>query len=354
MHRTIDVGVLGATGMVGQQFVVQLARHPWFRLAWVGASDRSAGKPYAEAAPWRLPEPLPAGVGTLVVQSCEPGGAPEIVFSAMDAGVAGPIEQAFAAAGHLVVSNSRNHRLDADVPLLVPEVNADHLALLETQRRQRGWSGAIVTNPNCSTVVLTMVLAPLRAFGLRQVMVTTLQALSGAGYPGVASLDAVGNVVPFIDGEEAKIETETRKILGALAGDRVEPHQVVVSAQTTRVPVVNGHTESISVTLEGKPSIEQVRAALEAFTGSPQRHALPTAPAQPVVYVDAPNRPQPRLDVDRDGGMTVTVGRLRPCPVLGYKFFALGHNTVRGAAGAAVLNAELMAAEGVFAAPVRG
>ena len=354
MHRTIDVGVLGATGMVGQQFVVQLARHPWFRLAWVGASDRSAGKSYAEAAPWRLPEPLPASVGRLTVQPCEPGGAPEIVFSAMDAGVAGPIEQAFAAAGRLVVSNSRNHRMDADVPLLVPEVNADHLALLETQRRQRRWSGAIVTNPNCSTVVLTMVLAPLRAFGLRKVMVTTLQALSGAGYPGVASLDAVGNVVPFIDGEEAKIETETQKILGALAGGRVEPHHVAVSAQTTRVPVVNGHTESIAVTLDANPTIEEVRAALEGFSGSPQRHALPSAPSQPVVYLDAPNRPQPRLDVDRDGGMTVTVGRLRPCPVLGYKLFALGHNTVRGAAGAAVLNAELMAAEGVFAAPVRG
>ncbi|HXE80906.1 MAG TPA: aspartate-semialdehyde dehydrogenase [Vicinamibacterales bacterium] len=354
MHRTIDVGVLGATGMVGQQFVVQLARHPWFRLAWVGASDRSAGKKYADAVSWRLPEPLPDDVARLTVEPCEPGNAPEVVFSAMDAAVAGPIEQAFAAAGRLVVSNSRNHRMDADVPLLVPEINADHIALIEAQRRQRGWSGAIVTNPNCSTVVLTMVLAPLRVFGLRKVMVTTLQALSGAGYPGVPSFDAVANVIPFIDGEEAKIETETRKILGALAGDRVEPHQVIVSAQTTRVPVVNGHTEAISVTLDSTPSIEEVRAALEGFSGPPQRHALPSAPAQPIVYREEPNRPQPRLDVNRDGGMTVTVGRLRPCPVLGYKFFALGHNTVRGAAGAAVLNAELMAAEGVFAAPVRG
>ena len=354
MHRTIDVGVLGATGMVGQQFVVQLGRHPWFRLVWLGASERSAGQRYADAAPWRLPEAPPPDVADLIVNACEPGGAPELVFSAMDASVAGDIEQAFARAGHTVVSNSRNHRLDEDVPLLVPEVNADHLSLLERQRARRGWSGAIVTNPNCSTVVLSLVLAPLRRFGLRNVMVTTLQALSGAGYPGVASLDAVGNVVPFIDGEEAKIETETRKILGSLAGDRVEPHAVLVSAQTTRVPVVNGHTESIAVTLDSAPSIDEVRDALTRFTGPPQRHALPTAPAQPIVYLAAPNRPQPRLDVDRDGGMTVTVGRLRPCPVLGYKFFALGHNTVRGAAGAAVLNAELMVAEGVAAAPVRG
>ena len=354
MDRTIDVGVLGATGMVGQQFIVQLARHPWFRLRWLGASERSAGQRYADAAPWRLPDGPPAGIADLIVQPCEPGGAPEIVFSAMDAAVAGPIEQAFARAGHTVVSNSRNHRMDPDVPLLVPEINSDHLALLESQRRARGWSGAIVTNPNCSTVVLTLVLAPLRQFGLRSVIVTTLQALSGAGYPGVPSLDAVGNILPFIDGEEGKIETETRKILGALAGDGVEPHGVHVSAQTTRVAVVNGHTESIAVSLDAGPSIDDVRDALTRFSGAPQRHALPTAPPQPIVYLPQQNRPQPRLDADRDGGMTVTVGRLRPCPVLGYKFFALGHNTVRGAAGAAVLNAELMVAEGVLAAPVRG
>jgi len=354
MDRTIDVGVLGATGMVGQQFIVQLARHPWFRLVWLGASERSAGQRYADAAPWRLPDSVPPEVADLVVQPCEPGSAPEIVFSAMDAAVAGDIEQAFARAGHTIVSNSRNHRLDDDVPLLVPEINSDHLGLIERQRTRRGWSGAIITNPNCSTVILSLVLAPLRQFGLRNVMVTTLQALSGAGYPGVASLDAVGNVVPFIDGEEGKIETETRKILGRLDSDRVEPHPVQVSAQTTRVAVVNGHTESIAVTLEAKPSIDDVRDAWTRFTGAPQRHALPTAPAQPIVYLTGQNRPQPRLDVDRDGGMTISVGRLRPCPVLGYKFFALGHNTVRGAAGAAVLNAELMVAERVLATPVRG
>jgi aspartate-semialdehyde dehydrogenase len=352
MRRRIDVGVLGATGMVGQQFVLQLARHPWFRLAWLGASERSAGQAYGSAAPWRLPGPPPREISEMRVEVAQPGNAPELVFSAMDAGVAGPIEQAFAKAGHVVVSNSRNHRMDADVPLLIPEVNGDHIALLARQRAVRGWPGAIVTNPNCSTVFLSMALAPLRAFGLKSVFVTTLQALSGAGYPGVASLDAVGNVVPFIDGEETKIETETKKILGVLAEDRIEPHPVAVSAQTTRVPVVNGHTESIAVALESAPSIDDVREAFLRFNGPPQRHGLPTAPLQPLVYLHEENRPQPRLDVDREHGMIVSIGRLRTCPVLGYKFIALGHNTVRGAAGAAVLNAELLVAEGVLAVPV--
>ena len=352
MERRIDVGVLGATGMVGQQFVVQLAAHPWFRLTWLGASERSAGQRYGDAAPWRLPIAPSREIADLTVEAAQPGNAPELVFSAMDASVAGEIEQAFARAGHMVVSNSRNHRMDADVPLLVPEVNGDHLSLVARQREARGWAGAIVTNPNCSTVFLSMALAPLRVFGLKSVMVTTLQALSGAGYPGVASLDAVANVVPFIDGEEAKIESETRKILGTLAGDHVEPHPVAVSAQTTRVPVVNGHTESISVALDARPSIDEVRESFLRFSGAPQRHGLPSAPLQPIVYLPEQNRPQPRLDVDRDHGMTVSIGRLRPCPVLGFKFFALGHNTVRGAAGAAVLNAELLVAEGVLAVPV--
>jgi aspartate-semialdehyde dehydrogenase len=352
MERRIDVGVLGATGMVGQQFVLQLANHPWFRLAWLGASERSAGQRYGEAAPWRLSTPPSREVADMRVEAAQPGNAPELVFSAMDASVAGEIEQAFAKAGHVVVSNSRNHRLDADVPLLIPEVNGDHIALIPRQRALRGWPGAIVTNPNCSTVFLSMALAPLRVFGLQSVVVTTLQALSGAGYPGVASLDAVANVIPFIDGEEAKVESETKKILGALAGNHIEPHAVAVSAQTTRVAVVNGHTESIAVALASHPSIDEVREAFLRFSGPPQRHGLPSAPLQPIVYFHEQNRPQPRLDVDRDHGMTVSIGRLRPCPVLGYKFIALGHNTIRGAAGAAVLNAELLAAEGVLAVPV--
>jgi aspartate-semialdehyde dehydrogenase len=354
MSQRIDVGVLGATGMVGQQFIAQLAGHPWFRLAWVGASERSAGQTYRDAAPWRLPTPVPSEVAGLTVEVAQPGNAPELLFSAMDASVAGDIETAFAEAGHLVVSNARNHRLDPAVPLLVPEINADHLTLLSAQRKAKGWKGAIVTNPNCSTVVLTLALAPLRQFGLQSVVLTTLQALSGAGYPGVPSLDAVANVIPFIDGEEPKIETETRKILGTVEGDAVRFHDVVVSASTTRVPVINGHTESIAVGFTSKPSLEEVRQALVSFSGPPQRHRLPTAPAEPIVYLSESNRPQPRLDVERGGGMTVTIGRLRPCPVLSCKFVALGHNTVRGAAGAAVLNAELLVAEGVLAASVRG
>jgi aspartate-semialdehyde dehydrogenase len=352
----IEVGVLGATGMVGQQFIAQLVNHPWFKLTWVGASERSAGQKYRDAASWKLPQPPPAEIGDLVVREARPGnGAPELVFSAMDASVAGEIEEAFARAGHVVVSNARNHRMAPDVPLLVPEINSDHIGLIEAQRAARGWKGALVTNPNCSTVFLAMALAPLRQYGLKSVVVTTLQALSGAGYPGVASLDAIGNIVPFISGEEAKIESEPRKILGSFEKGQVVFHPVVLSASTTRVAVVNGHTESIAVQLEQTPSLDDVRHAFVSFSGSPQRHKLPSAPAQPIVYLHEENRPQPRLDVDRDGGMTVTVGRLRTCPILGYKFFALGHNTVRGAAGAAVLNAELLVAEGVLAAPaVRG
>jgi len=354
--QRIDVGVLGATGMVGQQFIAQLARHPWFRLVWVGASERSAGQTYRAAAPWRLPFTLPDEVGNLIVQQARPGegSPPELLFSAMDASVAGEIEEAFAKAGHVVVSNARNHRMSPDVPLLIPEINSDHLALIEPQRAQRGWSGALVTNPNCSTIVLSLALAPLRQYGLKSVALTTLQALSGAGYPGVASLDAVGNVVPFIGGEEGKIESEPKKILGRFERNAVVPHPVVLSASVTRVPVVNGHTVSMSIALEQSPSLDEVRHSLASFSGPPQRLGLPTAPPQPVVYLSEENRPQPRLDADRDGGMTVTVGRLRTCPVLGYKFFALGHNTVRGAAGAAVLNAELLVAQGVLAAPVRG
>jgi aspartate-semialdehyde dehydrogenase len=349
MGKRIEVGVLGATGMVGQQFIHQLAGHPWFELVWLAASERSEGKRYADATPWRLESPIPEGIADRTVEPATPGVGPRLVFSALDAGVAGELERAFADAGHLVVSNARNHRMDPAVPLLVPEVNAEHLALLRAQARQRGGRGAIVTNPNCSTVVLTMALAPLRAFDLRACLVSTMQAVSGAGYPGVASLDILGNVIPFISGEEEKIESETRKILGTLAGDAVEPHPVRVSAHTNRVPVVDGHTETISVALGKKPGFAELRAVLEGFTGVPQRLGLPSAPERPLLYLDQPNRPQPRFDAGRGRGMTVSVGRLRPCPVLDWKLVALGHNTVRGAAGAAVLNAELMQAEGLLA-----
>jgi len=343
----IEVGILGATGMVGQQFIALLANHPWFKVTWLGASQRSEGKAYPDAAAWRLPVALPDDVARLTVNAALPGGAPRLVFSGLDSSVAGEIEGAFAQAGHFIISNSKNYRMEADVPLLIPEVNADHLALLDVQA-SRGWKGRIVTNPNCSTIVLSMALAPLRPFGLKSVMITTLQAISGAGYPGVASWDILGNVIPFIDGEEQKIETETRKILGCYREKRVEPHPVTVSASTTRVAVQDGHTESISVGFEHRPSAEAVIDAFNGFAGRPQELGLPSAPVQPVVYLTAPNRPQPALDVDRDGGMTVTVGRLRPCSLFDYKFIALGHNTIRGAAGAAILNAELMHREGLL------
>jgi aspartate-semialdehyde dehydrogenase len=339
----MDVGVLGATGVVGQQFVSRLARHPWFSLTWLAASERSEGRSYRSVAPWRLAAPMPEEAADRMVEACVPGRGPKVVFSGLDASVAGDIEGAFAAAGHVVVSNARNYRMDPLVPLLIPEVNAEHLGLLAAQRRQKGWSGAIVTNPNCSTIVLAMALAPLRPFGIRSVVVSTMQAVSGAGYPGVPSLDILGNVVPFIGGEEEKIESETLKILGADGGRA--PHPAVISAHTNRVPVIDGHTMTVSVDLDTKPRPDEVLEALRGFRGRPQELSLPTAPQPAIVVREEANRPQPRLDADLGAGMAVSVGRVRPCPVLQTRFVALGHNTVRGAAGAAILNAELMHAE---------
>lgn len=348
-QQKIPVGVLGATGMVGQSFVKFLENHPLFEMAWAGASDRSAGKLYKEATTWRLDGAMPERVGKLTVQECRPvPGAPKLVFSAMDAAVATEIERAFAEAGHVVVSNSKNHRMESDVPLLVPEINPDHLALLRIQQQKRGWAGMIATNPNCSTIALTMGLAPLRRFGIEKVLVTTMQAISGAGYPGVPSMDIVGNVIPFIGGEEAKMEIETQKIMGDLAGDHIEPLNAVVSAHCNRVPVIDGHTVAVSVALRQKVTIDQLLEAYETFTSVPQQRNLPSAPPKPVIYLHEENRPQPRRDAMRDNGMAVTVGRLRPCPVLDWKFVSLGHNTIRGAAGAAVLNAELMHSEGLL------
>jgi aspartate-semialdehyde dehydrogenase len=282
------------------------------------------------------------------VSDSVPKNAPRLMFSAMDASVATEIEQAFATAGHIIVSNSRNHRMDADVPLLVPEANANHLEILPTQRQLRKWTGAIVTNPNCSTVVLVMALAPLKQFGIKKVIVTTMQAVSGAGYPGVASLDILGNVVPFIGGEEPKMESETQKILGGCSDSKFSPLDAKVSASCNRVAVIDGHTICVSVELDKKPSEAEIIAALNGYRSVPQEKNLPSAPAQPVIYMEQPDRPQPRRDVERENGMAVFVGRLRKCPVLDYKFVALGHNTVRGAAGAAVLNAELMKVQGLL------
>ncbi len=353
MNTPIEVGILGATGMVGQHFIRFLEGHPWFNLTWLGASERSAGKPYREAAKWNLSGAAPARIAERLVEPAEPHPAksiPRLLFSAMDASVATGIERAFARAGHIVVSNSKNHRMDPDVPLLVPEINAGHLSILPAQRRQRGWSGAIVTNPNCSTVTLTLALAPLKPFGIRRVVATTLQAVSGAGYPGVPSVDILGNVVPFIGGEEEKMQEETQKILGDIEGGLITPLDAVVSAHCNRVPVIDGHTVTVSVELASQPSGPEILAAFAAFRGIPQLKQLPSAPAHPVQYMEEPDRPQPRRDAERDRGMACFIGRLRPCPVLDWKFVALAHNTIRGAAGAAVLNAELLCSEGLLTA----
>jgi aspartate-semialdehyde dehydrogenase len=323
----IDAGILGATGLVGQHLIARLATHPWFRLRWIAASDRSAGRLYGDAA-WRLEAPRPHAIERLRLELPRPGHAPALIFSALDAQSAAEIEPAFAAAGHIVISNASAHRMRDDVPLVVPEINA---AAIDGVQRQ-AWPGAIITNPNCSTIFLTLALAPLRRFGIEAVTVTTLQALSGAGHPGVASLDAVNNVIPFIGGEEEKIEQESVRILGPAFR---------ISAQTTRVPVAHGHTEMISVALAERVTADDLRDAWTRFRGNDLVRALPSAPSEPLQVVDGADRPQPRLDLWRGDGMSVSLGRLRPCGVLDWRFTALGHNLVRGAAGAAVLNAEL-------------
>lgn len=345
----IPVGILGATGIVGQRLLTLLEAHPWFEPVWLAASERSEGKSYAAAARWRLAQPLPARFAGMTVQPPEPRGCPaQVVLAALDSAAAERLEPEFAAAGHLVISNSSALRMHAEVPLVVPEVNPEHLALLERQRAGKLGrnGGGVVTNPNCSTIGLVLALAPLeRAFGLRRVQVTTLQAVSGAGYPGVPSLDILGNVIPYIAQEEEKMESETRKILGRVSAAGIEPAALAISAQCNRVAVEDGHLETVSLELELKASLDEVRAALADFRGKPQELGLPSAPRQPVIMLEAQDRPQPRLDAER-AAMSVLVGRLRPCPVFDYKFTLLSHNTLRGAAGAALLNAEWLKAEG--------
>ena len=353
LRSRIPVAVLGATGAVGQRFVARLVQHPWFEVAELIASDRSAGRRYDAACAWRLSSaPAHGGLGARVVQECRADTVrSKVVFSALDATVAAEIEPALAQAGALVFSNASAFRMEEDVPLLVPEVNAEHLALLDVQRRRRGWSGGILCNPNCTTAVLAMALAPLHArFGISRAFVATMQAVSGAGYPGVPSLDALGNVLPFIRGEEEKVETEIRKLLGRVVEERVEPAALITSAMCHRVAVVDGHSEAVSLELRGSPSLTEVRSTLEDWRGAPQALGLPSAPTTPLVLHATDERPQPRLDVERDGGMSVHVGRIRPCQLLGTKLFLLGNNVERGAAGASVLNAELCYARGLLPA----
>jgi aspartate-semialdehyde dehydrogenase len=348
MSEKIQVAVLGATGVVGQRFVRRLAEHPWFQIAHLAASGRSAGKRYSEACEWRLDGEPYAGLGHCVLEDADPALAiAPVVFSALDTEVARELEPAYARAGALVFSNAAAFRMEEDVPLLVPEVNPEHLALLAGQRARRGWSGGILTNPNCTTTVLVLALAPLHAaFGVEAVLMTSMQAASGAGYPGVSSLDLMGNVIPFIKGEESKVEIETAKLLGRFRDGRVEDALLAVSALCHRVPVLDGHTEAVSVRLKGNPSPEQVREVLDAWRPEPQRLGLPSAPPVPIRLHEAENRPQVRRDVEQDAGMSIHVGRIRRCPVLGVKFSLLGHNTERGAAGGSVLNAELALSQG--------
>jgi len=344
--------VLGATGAVGQTFVRLLENHPWFELVQVAASERSAGKPYGEAAHW-LGGALPARVAAMPVAPCTPECvAAPLVFSALDAAPAAQVEAAFARAGRFVLSNARTYRLEPDVPLLIPEVNPDHLALLDRQRQHRGWTGAIVTNSNCSTMVVALALAPLhQAFGVKQVFVTTLQAVSGAGYPGVPALDILGNVIPYIGGgEEVKIETETLKLLGSLGRDGVVDAPMTVSAQVTRVPVEHGHTVCLAVGLERTADADAAIAVYEGWHGAVASLGLPSAPVPPLTVTRDVDRPQPRRDVDAGRGMRVTIGRVRRDPILDLRLVALGHNTIRGAAGASVLNAELLVARGLLGA----
>ena len=344
------VGILGATGMVGQRFIQLLSNHPWFEIAWLAASDRSAGKTYGEACRWKLDTPLPPKIAAMTMQPNVPEGftgeLPKIIFAALDADIARELEPKFAAAGCAVISNSSAFRMVADVPLVVPEVNADHLALIGAQswRKENGGNGGyIVTNPNCSAIGLVLALKPLEErFGIESLFVSTMQAVSGAGYPGVASLDIMGNVVPFIKNEEEKLQEEVGKLLGERKGAKIELLDAKVSAHCNRVAVEDGHTECVSIKLKKKATREEIIAAWSEFLPLQGQH-LPTAPEQPVEYDEGVDRPQPRLDRMRGHGMTATVGRLRECTLLDWKFVVLSHNTIRGAAGAAVLNAEVLA-----------
>lgn len=348
MNKKIRVAILGATGTVGQKFVLLLQNHPIFEIAELVASPRNRGKRYADAVTWHEPGEVPRSVADMKLRGVDESLDSTVLMSGLDSSVAGEAEGHYAEQGHLVISNAKNYRMHEQVPLVIPEINADHIAQLDSQP----WSGGIITNPNCSTMFLALALAPLhRAFGIQSVDVTTMQAISGAGYPGVPSMDILGNIIPYISGEEDKVETEPNKILGTLSGGKIEPAQFPISAQCTRVPVADGHTESVSIQLKTQVDVNQVREALEAFSGPPQEYDLPSAPKSPVQVLSEDNRPQPKRDAFREHGMVTWVGRLRESPLGGFKMMVLGHNTIRGAAGAAVLNAEMAHAMGYIKTP---
>lgn len=351
IDKRFRVGILGATGVVGQRFIQLLEDHPQFEVTALAASDRSQGKKYTEACAWRLPGDMPARVRDLVVQAPAPPLDCDLVFSSLPGDIAGRAEASFAQAAYPVISNSSAHRMDRDVPLLIPEINHEHLSLVDAQPSARRYErGFIVTNPNCSTIMIAMALAPLNArFGVKACVATTMQALSGAGFPGVASLDITDNVLPFLSGEEEKVESETLKILGRVHGGAIKEAEMLVSAQCNRVNVTDGHMASMRVNLSREATPDQVRDCLASFTSLPQELNLNSAPAQPIIVRDEPDRPQPRLDRGAGKGMSVTVGRIARDRVFDYRFIALSHNTIRGAAGAAILNAELLIAKGYLA-----
>ncbi len=349
----LRVAVLGATGLVGQLFAYMLAQHPWFEVEALAASPGKAGVKYKDAVEWHLEGPVPEALAGIHLVRPVPDEIPrrvDIVFSALPSSVAVEVEPLFAKAGFLVVSNASPFRMEPDVPLIVPEINPEHLQLLSSQRKRRGWRGALVKNPNCSTAILVLTLKPLLdSFGVRRVVVTTMQALSGAGYRGVPGMAILDNILPHIPGEEDKLVNEPRKILGSLAEGSLKHAEIVVSATTTRVPTLHGHLESVHVELAGHPSVDEFVEALASFRGLPQELGLPTAPAAPVVVRIGEDRPQPRLDRDEGGGMSVVVGRVHPAAQLGdewYRYMVLGHNLVRGAAGNAILIAELLVEKG--------
>lgn len=348
--QKVKVGILGATGMVGQRFIQLLENHPWFEVSALAASERSAGKPYYESMTgrWKLETPIPAAVRGMEVKECLPNLDCRLVFSALDSSIAGPVEEEFARAGYVVSSNSKNHRMDPDVPLLIPEVNGDHLEIIGKQKERMDSTGFIVTNPNCSVIGVVMALAPIhREYTVKKIMVTTMQALSGAGYPGVASLDIIDNVIPFISGEEKKVETEPQKILGWVENNQFVMADIVVSASCNRVQVKDGHLESVSIALERKPSPHDLSETMKNFNPLKGLN-LPSAPSHPIIIREEDDRPQPRFDRDEGKGMACVVGRIRECPILDYKFMVLSHNTIRGAAGAAILNAEYMKVKGLL------
>ena len=347
--KKIPVGILGATGIVGQKFILLLADHPWFEIRELAASERSAGRSYQEAVSWKQATAMPEKVGPMMVKPCQPNLDCRVVFSGLDSSVAGEIEKAFALKGYWVFSNARNYRMEADVPLVIAELNADHLDIIPFQQKSRGWEGAIVTNSNCSVMVFALSLGPLhRSFGVEAAQVVTFQAISGAGYPGLPSLDILGNVIPFVAGEEEKIEREAQKMLGRVVENTIEPASFLVSSHANRVPVEEGHLECVSVRLSTKASVEEVIRCWQEFRGTAQELELPSAPQQPVIVFSEEDRPQPRLDVWKYNGMCCLVGRVRPCSVLDIKYVVLGHNTLRGAAGASLLNAELAIKRGML------